>query len=242
MNAAVKIDNPVGTRRQQQKAETRALILNSAQRLFEKNGFEETTIRQVAKKAGVGLGTIFSHFPDKESILISSLIDDLEQTNQKAWETMPRGVPVKEKMLHLAKKGYEAWLQRPALSKVLLREMCFTPGPDRDVLRAIDREFMKQVAEMLEIAKQQGELRSDVDTVLATKSAFSVYLTTVLFWLNDSASPDSESNSDDISSKLELMVGETKRYLDQLFAGIGVPPKAPKKQIHRRAQKKVKAQ
>ncbi len=228
MNTSRKPENPKGARRQQQKAETRALILSSAQQLFQKNGFDGTTLRQIAKNAGVGLGTIFGHFPDKESILISTLIDELNLTNQRAWETMPHGVSIKDKMLHLAEKGYEAWLQRPALSRVLLREMCFTPGPDRDSLRAADQEAMKRVAEMLERARQEGELRSDADTKLIVNTSFSVYLTTVLSWLNDSSSSDGENDNTDISARLGSMVEETRRFLDQLFTGIGNESKTSK--------------
>ncbi len=231
VNPSEKKENPIGTRRQQQKAETRALILRSAQRLFEKNGFDKTTLRQIAKSAGVGLGTIFGHFSDKESILISTLIDDLNRTNQRAWEAMSQELPIKEKMLHLAEKGFEAWLQRPGLSRVLLREMCFTPGPDRDVLRAADQEAMERVAAMLEKAKQEGELRSDADTALTARTSFSFYLTTVLYGLDDSSSSDSENDNADISEKLDGMVGETKRFLDQLFTGIGIESKTNKNNI-----------
>ena len=55
--------NPTGTRRAAQKARTRELILESATELFDKLGYDKTTIRAVAKGAGVGLGTVMSHFP-----------------------------------------------------------------------------------------------------------------------------------------------------------------------------------
>ena len=217
MKSTTKTDNPKGARREKQKAETRTEILISARSLFETKGFEKTTVREVAAKAGVGVGTIFSHFPDKESLLIASMIDDLDRQNQSAWETMPRDAPLKEKMLHLAVGGYTAWLTRPALSRVLIREMCFTTGRARDQLRALDDQAMKQVADLLEQSRLNGEIRIDADPVLISRIAFSVYLTTVLFRLDDSAPAVS---GELLAEKLEPMIEETRRFLDQMFEGI----------------------
>jgi AcrR family transcriptional regulator len=49
---------------------TRTRILEAAQRLFAAQGFEGTTTRDLAQKAGVAEGTLFRHFPNKKSILV----------------------------------------------------------------------------------------------------------------------------------------------------------------------------
>lgn len=56
---------------QKRTNETRQKILGAAQKLFDKNGFENTSVDEVAIKAGVVKGTIFSHFGDKKSLLIA---------------------------------------------------------------------------------------------------------------------------------------------------------------------------
>ncbi len=249
MYASDATQGPVGTRRERQKAETRAVILDSARYLFEEKGFKQTTIRTVAAHAGVGLGTIFNHFPDKESLLIATLIDDLHKVDQLAWKTMPVGVSVMERMLHLAREGFRSWLQQPALSSVLIREMCFTAGPARDQLRALDRQAMQRVAGLLEEARQQGEIRSETDPELAARTVFSFYLTTVLFWLDEAntrgATNDGESGRDPLVSRLEQMVEDSRRFLEQLFNGIGVVDTVAKKKSTRvvwRRSKKSKTE
>ena len=67
------IKQPKGTRRQVQKAETRALILESARTLFSTQEYDRVTIRGVATHAGIGLGTIYKHFPNKLSLLAAAL-------------------------------------------------------------------------------------------------------------------------------------------------------------------------
>ena len=48
------------THRQRQKEDTKDLILNAAYKLFAERGYADTTMRLLAKEAGVGLGTILN--------------------------------------------------------------------------------------------------------------------------------------------------------------------------------------
>lgn len=52
------------------ETETRTRILQAAQKLFARKGFDGTTTKDLARKAGVAEGTIFRHFPNKKAILI----------------------------------------------------------------------------------------------------------------------------------------------------------------------------
>jgi AcrR family transcriptional regulator len=49
--------------------ETRTRILQEAEQLFAKRGFEGTTTRDLAQAVGVAEGTLFRHFPNKKAIL-----------------------------------------------------------------------------------------------------------------------------------------------------------------------------
>src|SRR5207249_9331338 len=55
-------------------AATRARIAQAALELFEKRGYAETTIDQIAEAARVGRRTIFEHFPTKQAILFDHLV------------------------------------------------------------------------------------------------------------------------------------------------------------------------
>jgi AcrR family transcriptional regulator len=64
------------------KHETRQKILDAAELLFRAGGYEETTTRKIAERAGIGLATLFNYFPTKEAIVAS-----LASTALKAaWE------------------------------------------------------------------------------------------------------------------------------------------------------------
>jgi AcrR family transcriptional regulator len=53
------------------EVETQTRILQAAQRLFARRGYDGTTTRDLAQAAGVAEGTLFRHFENKKAILIA---------------------------------------------------------------------------------------------------------------------------------------------------------------------------
>jgi AcrR family transcriptional regulator len=49
---------------------TRDKILQTAQKLFARHGYDGTTTKELAEKAGIAEGTLFRHFTNKKAILV----------------------------------------------------------------------------------------------------------------------------------------------------------------------------
>jgi len=64
--------------RQTQKAATRQRVLEAARELFETLGYQETTVRAIARQAGVAVGSVFTTFASKSEILSQVMADRLE--------------------------------------------------------------------------------------------------------------------------------------------------------------------
>ncbi len=54
----------------QPELETRTRILRAAEKLFASRGYDGTSTRDLADRAGVAEGTLFRHFPNKKAILV----------------------------------------------------------------------------------------------------------------------------------------------------------------------------
>lgn len=67
----------MGTR-QAQKEATRQRVLDASRELFDSQGYVETTVREIARQAGVSVGSVFTTFASKSDILSQVMQDRLE--------------------------------------------------------------------------------------------------------------------------------------------------------------------
>lgn len=72
--------------RERKKAKTRATIQRHALRLFREQGYEATTVEQIAEAAEVSPSTFFRYFRTKEDV---ALYDDLDPLFIAAFEAQP---------------------------------------------------------------------------------------------------------------------------------------------------------
>ena len=56
-------------------ARTRALLQETATRLFAEQGYEATTVEQIVRAAGVSHMTFFRHFPTKDAVILDDGFD-----------------------------------------------------------------------------------------------------------------------------------------------------------------------
>lgn len=64
--------------RKSQKEATRQKVLEAARELFETQGYEETTVREIARRAEVSVGSVFTTFTSKGDILSQVMTDRLD--------------------------------------------------------------------------------------------------------------------------------------------------------------------
>ncbi len=62
-------DTPSALRRRAPEAR-KSLVIEAAQALFREKGYEDTSMAEVARRAGVAVGTVYLSFPDKPSLRI----------------------------------------------------------------------------------------------------------------------------------------------------------------------------
>ena len=87
-------------RRERKKLRTRALIQKEALRLFLDQGFEATTIEEIAEAADIAPSTFFNYFPTKEDVVLQ---DDLDPVLLEAIQMEPAGlhpITVLRKAIH----------------------------------------------------------------------------------------------------------------------------------------------
>lgn len=102
----VKEEKDVKAVKAPKSEQTRALILETALRLFQERGFDRTTMRAIAQEAGVSVGNAYYYFSSKEH-LVQGFYDRLAAEHAAA----VRPVPEEETDLAARMRGVlMAWL------------------------------------------------------------------------------------------------------------------------------------
>jgi AcrR family transcriptional regulator len=63
--------------RERKKQKTKEAIHRAAMRLFQKRGYEETTIEQIAAAAEISPSTFFNYFPSKDDVVMLDIYDPM---------------------------------------------------------------------------------------------------------------------------------------------------------------------
>jgi AcrR family transcriptional regulator len=110
--------------RQERSRATVEAILEAAAHILVAHGFEDTTTRQVAERAGVSIGSLYQYFPSKEALItalverqVQRVLDVCTEALQSQGQRSTREV-VRDVALGLMK----AYAVNPRLHQVLISE------------------------------------------------------------------------------------------------------------------------
>ena len=87
---------------------TKMLLLDVARQLFAKQGFEETTMNDIAAMSGKGRRTLYTYFRSKEEIYYAVIENELQRLSRRMEEITYMDAPPEKKMLHLIFAHLEA--------------------------------------------------------------------------------------------------------------------------------------
>jgi AcrR family transcriptional regulator len=111
--------------RERNKIEKLRRIKDAARKLFVSKGFDDTTTREIAIRAGVGIGTVFIYADNKRDLLFLAVNDALEQVTAEAEESVKDDAFCLQNLLTVFRRHYEFFARQPELSRLMLREMTF---------------------------------------------------------------------------------------------------------------------
>lgn len=110
--------------RQERSRATVEAILEAAAHILVAHGFEATTTRQVAERAGVSIGSLYQYFPSKEALITALVERQVQRVLEVCTEALqalgPR--PPREVVRDVALGLMKAYAVNPRLHQVLISE------------------------------------------------------------------------------------------------------------------------
>lgn len=139
-----------GSRRERNKADKRRRIENAAKELFAEHGFNAVTTQEVARRAGVGTGTLFRYAQSKGELLC--LVANEEFRDRVG--LVPGSGDVVSDFVSLCRPFLRVLRAQPDNAVAYHREVIFgEPGPHRE-----------------EALRILGDLRDTISAILARES------------------------------------------------------------------------
>ena len=163
-------------RREASKNETRQLILKAARRLFAQKGMEESTIRDIAREAGVSPASVVVHFKSKTALLEEALNRDIETALSELVASMPEDLEFLDRLMHLAKGFFRLYDQNRKLYRALIRHTIFEPAVETPNITNVSELYLRFLSGLVEEGQARGLIRPDVDATVAAGAIFSLYL------------------------------------------------------------------
>lgn len=156
------VDRSLGLR-ERNKLEKRRRIYQAARNLFEKHGYDSTTMRQIARAADVGEGTVFLYAKDKRELLFRIFSDDLIAVFEAAFQQVPRDAAFLEQLVAFTTPLLRFLQPHGALARIMVRENFNLTGPAEAESAALRMNINSKFGSLLQNARQQGQIRTDQD-------------------------------------------------------------------------------
>ena len=192
--------------RERKKRQTRRDIVWAATQLFEKQGYDATSVEQIAEKAEISRGTFFNYFPSKD-VLLNAIaeqeVDDLRDVFTRDLSTISSPLKRLERLVELYSRDT---LEYRNVTRLTMQSILSAP----DCLPSAVRSFLNLVGDQLMDARAAGEIDKDVDPEEAVIAFMGIHLASV-FW--------SIAQEDSSTSPQERFYS----LLDLLFRGIAGP-------------------
>lgn len=161
---------PVARRPQARGVATRRRLLFTAERAFSIEGYETTSMHQIADAAGVGVGTLYHHFPDKRALLLALIDDwgDRELAREAAVDVVARYLGPDPRAAIEADLARRAeGLRREGGFLLLLMQLAERDHDVRARLDAIQRVGRERLRDLVVLGQRRGVFRPEVDPLAA---------------------------------------------------------------------------
>lgn len=133
-------------------------LLSAAVAVFTERGADDASLEEIARRAGVGIGTLYRHFPTRSALLEAVYRDQVEALRARADELVASDAPG---------DALAAWLRalaafsatKHSLTSSLLATLC----KDSDLMSACSKVICDAADVLLARAKQAGVVREDAN-------------------------------------------------------------------------------
>ena len=153
--------SPEGTMRADARRNRQRLI-EAALAAFAEHGADDASLDEIARRAGVGIGTLYRHFPTRQALLEAVYRSQVEALCAQAQDYSAAAGDVS------ASEALTRWLEALVAFAATKRNLTISMmsslgGKNAEVVSSCSAMIREAVVPLLARAQQAGEIRPDVD-------------------------------------------------------------------------------
>ena len=190
--------------RERRKLETRERIRAAAAELFTRKGYGAATMRDIARRAHVALGTLFNYAEDKRDLVFLIFNEELNAVTDVALAAPRPGQPLAEQLIAVFRVHYRWLAAKPALARILLQELTFySSGKQAATFQGIRKRLIDGIEDLVLAAQHAHQVRTDEKAGVIARHVFFVYSASLRWWIA-APQPDPEKGVTDLKRLLRL--------------------------------------
>ncbi|MFC3991462.1 TetR/AcrR family transcriptional regulator [Actinoplanes siamensis] len=168
--------------RSRRREDTRQRLYEAAVELIAEQGFNETTVDDIALRANVAKGTVYYNFKSKSDLFKELLRHGVGLLTEE-FRRAVAGLPPREAVRALV-RAQLAYIQRyQAFAQLLVSEMWRTNREWQQTLALLREQAIGVIAETVQAGVDSGDLPADLDVRVASAALFGVGLVVAVDWL-----------------------------------------------------------
>lgn len=190
--------------RERKKLATRERIRAAAADLFSRRGYSAATMRQIARRAHVGLGTLFNYAEDKRDLVFLIFNEELNAVTDTALASARPAAPLLEQLVAIFRAHYEWLATQPVLARILLQELTFySSGKQAATFLGIRKRLIDGVEDLIRRAQEKRKISSKEPPAVIARHIFFVYSASLRYWIAQEQ-PDPARGVADLRRLLKL--------------------------------------
>lgn len=156
-------------RKEKERELRRKDIIDAAEKLFFKDGFDNISMNEIAKEAEMARGTIYQYFKNKNDIYAAIAIRATKILAQM-FEEVPKDLTGIEKIKTLSETYYQFYKEHKGHYKAYYHSGVFDyeNSQNTEILKEIRKKNFQVVVDAIEAGFKDNTIRKDIDPVATT--------------------------------------------------------------------------
>lgn len=188
------------------KIETRKKIINTTIGLLRSNGFEATTMEQIAKEADIAKGTLYNYYSVKEAIISDYIKQTFQTKNVQRLSQLKTLTNTRSRMVYIISNLMDGVkLHKEMFEKYLVYQMkqmvSFEKSEDER------SGIVTPIVAIIELGQQEGEIRYDLPVIMLIEFFQFIFIEVVKqYYMN----PEEFKQNEIIERSVDLFINGVK--------------------------------